>query len=88
MINGFIVAAIICVFIGVGASIAIVANLQKNGVKINWVLIRLFLPKYVSQYKKMTTEENGKPGNLYYMFVIFMVSAAILAIIWLITISL
>lgn len=83
--NGFLVAAIICVFIGIGSSIAIVSYLQEHGVKINWLLLRLFLPKYVSQYKKMTEEENGKPGNLYYMFVVFMVSAAILAIIGLIT---
>jgi hypothetical protein len=80
MENVFLTAAIICVFIGVGTSIAIVSYLQERGVKINWVLLRLFLPSYVSQYKKMTTEKNGKPGNLYYIFVVCMVSAAIMAI--------
>ncbi len=79
--NGFMVAAIICLFAGIGCSIAMVSFLQERGVKINWLLIRLFLPKYVGQYKKMTTEENGKPGNLFYIFAVCMVSAAIFAII-------
>lgn len=79
--NGFIVVAIICLFIGIGCSIAIVSFLQERGVKVNWLLIRLFLPRYVGQYKKMTEEENGKPGSLYYIFVVCMVSAAILVVI-------
>ncbi|MDQ7816390.1 MAG: hypothetical protein RDU14_05145 [Melioribacteraceae bacterium] len=81
MMNSFMVAAIICLFVGIGYSIAIISYLQKHGVKINWLLIRLFLPEYVSQYNKMTEKEYGKPGNLYYMFVVCMVSAVILAII-------
>jgi hypothetical protein len=75
------VVAIICLFIGIGCSIAIVSFLQERGVKVNWLLIRLFLPRYVGQYKKMTEEENGKPGSLYYIFVVCMVSAAILVVI-------
>lgn len=81
MMNGFMIAAIICLFIGIGSSIAMVSFIQERGVKINWFLIRLFLPRYVSQYKKMTEEENGNPGSLYYVFVVCMVSAAILAVI-------
>ncbi len=79
--NVFLFIAIICVFIGIGCSIAMVSYLQERGVKINWLLIRLFLPRYVDQYKKMTEEKDGKPGGLYYIFVVCMVSAAILAII-------
>lgn len=78
--NAFLVIAIICVFIGIGCSIAMVSYLQERGVKINWLLIRLFLPRYVDQYKKLTEEEKGKPGNLYYIFVTCMITALILAI--------
>lgn len=81
MMNGFMIMAILCLFIGIGCSIAMVSFLQERGVKINWLLIRLFLPRYVGQYKKMTEEEDGKPGSLYYIFVVCMVSALILAIV-------
>lgn len=83
--NGFMIAAIICLFTGIGCSIAMVSFLQERGVKINWLLIRLFLPRYVSQYKKMTEEESGNPGSLYYIFVVCMVSASALAVIGLLT---
>ncbi len=81
MSNIFLVLAVICVLCGVISSIMIVSFLSNHGVKINYFLLRLLLPKYVSQYRKIAIEETGKPGFLYYSFVVSMVSALVLAVI-------
>jgi hypothetical protein len=77
----FLVPALICVLWGIVSSMMIVSFLSNHGVKINYLLLKLFLPKYVGQYRKITLEENGKPGIWYYSFVISMNSALALAAI-------
>jgi hypothetical protein len=72
--------AIICVLWGVVSSIVIVSFLSNHGVKINYFLLRLLLPKYVGQYRKITIEETGKGGFWYYSFVTSMISALVLAL--------
>ena len=44
--------------------------LSERSYKVNYVFIRLFLPLYVSQYKKLTIAETGKAGELYYHWII------------------
>lgn len=77
----FFMLAVICVLCGVVFSIMIVSFLSNHGVKINYFLLRLLLPKYIGQYKNIMTEKTGRPGSLYYAFVISMVSGLVLAII-------
>ncbi len=60
--------------------------LSKHGKKINyWWNLRFNMPKYLGQYRKLTIEEDGKPGNLFYAWIIstslFLVSAIILVVI-------
>ena len=81
MSNLFIAAAIICVLWGVVSSMVIVSFLSTHGVKINYLLLRLFLPKYVGQYRKITIDETGKAGVWYYSFVTSMLSALVFAIV-------
>lgn len=38
---------------------------QKHGRKVNYLLLRLYLPKYINDYKELTTDANGEPGVLY-----------------------
>jgi len=38
----------------------IVHEVSKRGVKINFLWLRLYVIKYMHQYKKMTKEETGK----------------------------
>jgi hypothetical protein len=47
------------------STIRIMDYLQKHGLKINWFLIRLLLPKYVSQYQKMTRQPDGRSDPLF-----------------------
>jgi len=65
----FIVLALICVACGIAASIMIASFLSKRGIKINLLLFRLFIFKWVGQYRKITIEETGKPGPLFYWFI-------------------
>ena len=69
MSNLFLVLAILYVLWGVVSSIVIVSYLSNRGVKINYVLIKLFIIKYVHQYRLMTTAERGAPGFWYYSYV-------------------
>ena len=65
----FMYSAIFFVLIFVVVSILIMSELQKRGIKINFFLMRLLLPKYVHQYKKITLKETGKVGALFYYFI-------------------
>ena len=47
-------------------SIIIVNELRKRDVKINYFLLRFLIPKYAHQYKKITLEETGEVGRVYY----------------------
>ena len=61
--------ALVSVLSSVVILIFIIGELQKRGVKINFFLLRLLIPKYVHQYKKMTLDETGSVGQLFYWWV-------------------
>ena len=65
-------------------SIMIVNEVSKRGIKINFFLLRLYIIKYIHQYKKLTLEESGRVGPLYYPCVISVNLALILAVVGLI----
>ena len=81
-------AAAIIAFSAVGLavvfSIMIVREVAKRGVKINYLLLRLYIIKYIDQYKQLTLKETGKVGPLYYPCVGSYVMALVFAIIYLI----
>ena len=82
------ILAAILAFVSLGVAIVfsmmIVHEVSKRGVKINFVLIRLYIIKYISQYKQLTLKETGKIGPLYYPCVGSYVAAFVFAIIYLI----
>lgn len=41
---------------------------DKNGKMQSFIFINLFIFKYVKNYKKITKNENGKIGYLYYLW--------------------
>ena len=77
----FFILAIISVICGIVFSLMITSFLSRHGIKINYVFIRLYLLKYIHQYRKITVEENGKPGNLFYAFIVSMNLALVFTII-------
>jgi len=68
------------------ATIRVVIELQRRKYKINFLLIKVLIFKYVNDYKKITTEETGSPGQLYYVWVYSVILMAISAIGVIITI--
>jgi hypothetical protein len=66
--------------INVLASILIFSELQKRKVEVNFLLIRLFMIKYVNQYKSITIEESGTPGLLYYMWMVSVMAMGLSAV--------
>jgi hypothetical protein len=88
MPNAFLVAAFVLTGFFAILSMMIVHQLSKRGVKINYLLLRLCLIKYIGQYKSITLKETGKVGPLYYPCVTSIVLALVLAVIGLILKSL
>ena len=79
--NLFLGMALMSVAWGIVSMIAITSFVSERGTKINYFLYRLYIIKYVSQYKKITEAENGEPGAWFYSFVISMNLALILTIV-------
>lgn len=77
----FMYLALFFVLSNIVFTILIVSELQKRKVKINFFLLRLYIPKYVHQYKKITLEETGKVGVLFYCRVVSINLTWILAVI-------
>ena len=48
----------------------IVNEVSKRGTKINFFLLRLYIIKYIHEYKQITRQETGKVGPLYYPCII------------------
>ena len=62
------------------SSIMIVNELLKRGQKINFIFIQLFIPVYAHRYKKITLEETGKIGSLFYHWAIAINMALVFAV--------
>ena len=70
MANILLALAIVFAGLFVILSMMIVNEVSKRGVKISFLWLRLYLIKYIHQYKKITKEETGKIGPLYYPCII------------------
>jgi len=77
----FFILAVLGIACGIAASVMIASFLSKRGVRINYLLIRLFIFRYVRQYRKITMEETGKPGLLFYWFITSWNVALVFAIV-------
>jgi len=71
----FLVLAIPCSVVGVALMMAMAGALQARGHRINWPWIRLYILEYVSRYREATVRQTGRPGRLFYPFVISMNAA-------------
>ncbi len=66
----FIAIAAVSAIWYVVSSILIYHDLVKRGEKLNFLLIRLMLLAWVNRYKKLTVQETGNVGTLYYHWII------------------
>ena len=77
----FFTFGLIAISVGIACFMVIVSFIQQRGVKINWFLIKLYMPRYVGKYREITIRETGQPGPLFYGFVISMNLALVTAIL-------
>jgi hypothetical protein len=81
MAIAFLVLALVFVGLFIVFSIMIVHQLSKRGVKISFFWLRLYLIKYIHQYKQLTVKETGKAGPLYYPCIVSINLALVMAIL-------
>ena len=86
--NLFLSIALISVGWGIVSMIAITNFVAERGTKINFFLYRIYVIKYVRQYKRITEKENGRPGPWFYSFVVSMNLALLSSVVGLILKSL
>ena len=84
MANALLISALVFVGLFVVFSMMFVHELSKRGIKISFLWLRLYLIKYIHQYKQLTVKESGKPGPLYYPCIVSVNLALVLAIVGLI----
>jgi hypothetical protein len=62
------------------SSLVITDALQKRGVKINWIFLRIMIIKYIGQYREVTRKETGRTGPWFYSYIIAVNVALVTAI--------
>ena len=76
----FAVVAAIAVIWFIVSGAMIVNELMKRKHRIKFIIINAMLPVYVHRYRKITLEETGKVGSLYYHWVIAINTALVFAV--------
>ncbi|HPR63373.1 MAG TPA: hypothetical protein PK014_04060 [Thermoanaerobaculia bacterium] len=61
---------VVCVIWAVVAAILIAADLQRRGMRVNIVWLRWMILKYLHEYARLTREEDGRVGPLFYHYVV------------------
>ena len=78
--NFFIAVTAIAIVWFIVSGGMIVNELMKRNHKIKFIIINMMLPVYIQRYKKITLEETGKIGVLYYHAVIAVNTALVFAL--------
>lgn len=65
-------------------TVMIYDNLRKRGLPVSFIWLRALGPFYAARYKKLTTQETGHAGTLFYHWVISInvaLAAAVVALV-------
>ena len=84
MATPLLVLAFVSVGLAIVFSMMIVHEVSKRGIKVNFPLLRLYIIKYIDQYRQLTQKETGKVGPLYCPCIGSYIMALFFAIIYLI----
>jgi hypothetical protein len=72
---------VVCVVWAVVAALLIAADLSKRGTSVNFVWLRLMILKYLHEYSKVTREETGRVGPLFYHYVVPLNVALVIVVV-------
>lgn len=56
-------------------------DLRGRGEKVNFFLLRMMAPWYAYRYRRITREETGRTGSLFYHWVVSINSALVFAVV-------
>ena len=79
--NFLLGAVVVCAIWAVVASLLIARDLHKRGIPVSFFWLRLLILKYLHEYSKITKEETGHVGPLFYHYVVPLNVALLLAIL-------
>jgi hypothetical protein len=82
--NVLLTIGIVCALWGVVSAVAMADALQRRGLKVNWLFLKVLMFKYVGQYRDVTRAETGRVGSWFYSFVGAMNLALFMVIVGLI----
>ena len=71
---------LVCALWAVTAAVLITRDLGRRGIPVSIVWLRLMIFKYLHQYSKITREETGRVGSLFYHYVVPLNLALVLAV--------
>ena len=76
-----IAVGLICVVWAVVAAVLIAADVRRRGVSVSLVWLRLMILKYLHEYARLTREETGRVGPLFYHYVVPLNVALVIVVI-------
>lgn len=72
--------AVVAAMCGVVTTILIYNYLSRKGCDVSFLFLKVLILKYLGQYRKITLQETGKVGPLFYSYIISM-NLALVAVI-------
>ena len=82
MANIILIAIGVSVVTFIVLAMMMVHEVSKRGVKVNFLLIRLYIFKYMHQYEELTRKETGKVGPLFYPCIASINLALLLTVVY------
>lgn len=73
--------AALCVVWAVVAALLIAGDLNKRGVKVSYVWLRVLILKYLGEYATITRAQTGRTGPLFYHYVLPLNVALVLCLV-------
>lgn len=71
---------LVCAMWAVTAAVLMTRDLGKRGIPVSFVWLRLMILSYLHQYIKITRQETGRIGPLFYHYVVPLNVALVLAV--------
>ena len=82
MANIILIAVVLLGVTFVVLAMMMTHEVSKRGVKINFLWIRLYIFKYMHQYKQLTKQETGRVGPLFYPAIAAINLALVLTVVF------
>jgi hypothetical protein len=76
-----IAVGLVCVIWAVVAAVLIAADVRRRGVSVSFVWLRLMILRYLHEYARLTREETGRVGPLFYHYVLPLNVALVIVIV-------